>query len=596
MSAGKKELFSFIDSLQQLVSSRTRNEVTKTYFNSLNESKSDMVNRLMQCVWNAEYALLKRMCKESPATDDCLRTTTLKFEKRHTLTVKDRQPAQLTEADFAFMQDNLTDARAMLEQPEVSLQLPHNLQNEPIVVFLLAIDPQKFLLALPDIIGKNRISDILKSSQSIDKKYVKLMDSFVAFQSASSRPSTDSVENALAALQSNELVSLFKRIAHDEYQSLDVLLSRGGGVAAAIRPFRMVWSRFVVWIFVIVVDLLDLVNISIHAIVFKPLTDCANVLKDTMRPDSKKQSNVLFALSSKIRDATSQALTKFGYHASVYLLAAEPQYAERVFHASHTPFNLNKLMFAPGMRQKYRRRCQRCLLVPLDKHLLPHERGQYKTCTQASVFVAGEISSSSYVVIYSHHRGTELGFNSNEYTFLSDRLEMPLVAYDYCGYGDSGGEATESGCYQSVLAVCNWVCTTYKIPLSQIFSLGFSMGSAMSAYLAFKKPDIAGVVLVSPFTSLTEILNIDVPGLNMFRTKNFIHKISCPILLIHGRADRLIPFNHSRNLYWLARRNNRFANVQIYIVDDMDHVFATDAEDLVRNFLRTQSSGSPQTQ
>ena len=611
MATDKKDLLYLIETFEKLVASRTRNPATATLYNSLNKAKTDMVDRLARCVWNAEYALAKNDCAKPPKTqkpspDDCLRDATTRLRNRKTslVDVENKEASDLTESDFVYMQSNLSNARAMLGNSEIALQLPQSLYGEPIIVLLLAVNPDKFLLNLPEFMSRGRFYEILNPKSSTLATFSKLKENFIALQRASPRPTIDSVKSALANLQSDELRSLFQQIAHDDYGSIGTTTG-GGRIINVLQSMRLVWSRFVVWILIMVVDLLDLVTTSIHVVIFKPLFDCSRVLTETSRPDLLKQSNALEALSTKIRNATSQALAKFGYRVSVYLLAAEPNYAHRVFQGKiadpaipllptrpdyANPFNLNSLLFIPGNRKKNREVCHSCISIPLQKNLLPRERESIKTCSEISVIVAGKITPASYVVLYSHHRGEELNHDESEYSNLSWQFSMPVVAYDYCGYGASTGNATESGCYQSVLAVCNWICTTYGVSLNRIFSVGFSMGAALSAYLAYKKPKIAGAVLVSPFTSLTEILKIDIPGLNMFRTKNIIHKIFCPMLLIHGRKDRLVPFQHSQTLYWLARRNNRFADVQIYIVDGMDHTFARPAKEKVREFLEEHRS------
>ena len=569
-----------------------------------------MVDRLVRCVWNAEYALAKNNCAKLPkaqkgsSPDDCLRDATKRLQNRKTslVTVKKREAADLTEADFVFMQSNLSNARTMLGNSEIALQLPQSLYGEPIVVLLLAVNPDKFLLNLPEFMSRGRFYQILNPKSSTQATFSKLKENFIAFQRAGPRPTIDSVKSALTQLQSDELGSLFQQIAHDEYGSVVGPTSSKGGarIINVLQSMRMVWSRFVVWILIMVVDLLDLLTTSIHMVIFKPLFDCSRILIETSRPDLLRQTNTIEALSTKIRNATSQALAKFGYRVSVYLLAAEPNYAHRVFQSKLVepdepllptrldnagPINLNRLLFVPGSRKKDRQPCRSCISIPLQKNLPLREREAVETCSDISVIVAGEITPTSYVVLYSHHRGEELNHDEREYSMLSGQFGLPVVAYDYCGYGASTGKATEAGCYQSVLAVCNWICSKYGVSLNRIFSVGFSMGAAVSAYLAYKKR-IAGVVLVSPFTSLTEILKIDIPGLNMFRTKNFIHKISCPMLLIHGNKDGLISFEQSRTLYWLARQNNRFADVQISIIDGMGHQFARPAIEKVREFLK----------
>jgi len=612
MATDKKDLYCLIETFDKLVANRTRNPATATLFNSLNKAKTDMVDRLVRCVWNAEYALAKNNCAKlpkinKPSPDDCLKDATMRLQNRKTpiVSVKKKEATDLAESDFVFMQDNLSNARAMLRNPEVNVQLPQSLYGEPIIVLLLAVDPDKFLLNLPEFMSRGRFYQILNPKTSTQASFSELKENFIALQRASPRPTIESVKSALVTLQSDDLRSLFRQIAHDDYGSTVPSSTGGGKIINVLQSMRLVWSRFVVWILVMVVDLLDLITTSIHVVIFKPLTDCSRVLTETSRPDLLKQSNAIEALSTKIKNATSQALAKFGYRVSVYLLAADPNYAHRVFQGKFAdaavpllptrpdfsnPFSLNNLLFIPGMRKKDREDCRSCISIPLQENLLPRERQSIKTCSEVSVIVAGKITPTSYVVLYSHHRGEELNYDEHEYSRLSNQFSLPVVAYDYCGYGASTGDATESGCYQSVLAVCNWICSKYGVALNHIFSVGFSLGAAVGAYLAYKKPGIAGVVLVSPFTSLTEIMKVDIPGLNMFRTKNFIHKIFCPMLLIHGNKDSLISFQQSKTLYWLARRNNRFADVQVSIIDGMDHVFARPAKEMVRAFLEKHTS------
>ena len=613
MQAEKPELSSVIHAFEDIVKTRTRNEATSALYNAFNAAKIDMINRLMQCLWNAENELAKNTCAQlsqngvqSETTGECLRRAATKLRSRRAYPLKatNKVAADLLETDFLVLEMNLRNARSLTDQERVALQLPDTLQDLPIISLLLALDPDKLMLNLPKYLSKQQFQNILKPALSPEiDSFSKLKANFIAFQQASPRPTAEKVEAALSDLQSDELRTLFREIAHTDYALHDTVVKGGGKIVnVAFRWVRMVWSKLVVWIVILIVDLLDLLNTSIHFIIFKPLSDCTRLLAETSRPDLIRQSNSVEALSKKIRGITSQALAKFGYRISVNVLAAEPNYAHRVFQGAFTtpesPKRLlpsrkdnaglgigNEVLFIPSLRKKWREYCEECIQISVNDNLLPTEKDQRQPCSKVSVFVAGKIESYSHVIIFSHHRGEELWGSTYSYIKLSRFFNMPIVAYDYCGYGNSTGEANEDNCYKSALAVFNWTCKRYNVVPMRIFSVGFSMGAAVSAYLAYKKEGLAGVVLVSGFTSLTEIIKVDIPGLNMFPTKQIIHKIKCPMLLIHGRADSLIPYQHSERLYALAQRYNKKADAQIEIIDNMDHDYTQTAYDITRAFL-----------
>ena len=87
-----------------------------------------------------------------------------------------------------------------------------------------------------------------------------------------------------------------------------------------------------------------------------------------------------------------------------------------------------------------------------------------------------------------------------------------------------------------------------------IFILGRSIGSAPASYLASKR-NPGGLFLISAFTSIKDVINnhsFNLGGIfikSSFETKKYINNVNCPILLIHGVKDTLIPSEQSKNLY-----------------------------------------------
>jgi hypothetical protein len=92
-----------------------------------------------------------------------------------------------------------------------------------------------------------------------------------------------------------------------------------------------------------------------------------------------------------------------------------------------------------------------------------------------------------------------------------------------------------------------------NVPPGKIISLGRSVGSGPATYIASKRK-VAALVLESPFTSAYNVMAIGkfLP-FDKYNNLARIDKINCPLLIVHGTADRVIPFAHSQKLYAAAK-------------------------------------------
>jgi alpha-beta hydrolase superfamily lysophospholipase len=121
-----------------------------------------------------------------------------------------------------------------------------------------------------------------------------------------------------------------------------------------------------------------------------------------------------------------------------------------------------------------------------------------------------------------------------------------MLALDYRGYGESGGEATEFGVYRDAEAAWAWMTSRGDIDSTRIAVYGRSIGSAVGLYLATVR-SVRAVVLESPFTSgigmaqehagLVPPEMIDLSLDNLERAG----RLDAPLLVVHGSDDRLAP-------------------------------------------------------
>jgi fermentation-respiration switch protein FrsA (DUF1100 family) len=160
-------------------------------------------------------------------------------------------------------------------------------------------------------------------------------------------------------------------------------------------------------------------------------------------------------------------------------------------------------------------------------------------------------------LIFCHGNGGNLSFRAEEYRLLRDRLNVSVLAFDYPGYGKSGGKPSEKGCYESAEAAFDWL-VGQGVPAERVVLFGESLGGGVATELATRKPCRA-LVLYSTFTSVPDVGRIQYPFLpthllmrNRFETERKLAGVNRPVFVSHGDADRLIPIEQARRLFEAA--------------------------------------------
>lgn len=135
-------------------------------------------------------------------------------------------------------------------------------------------------------------------------------------------------------------------------------------------------------------------------------------------------------------------------------------------------------------------------------------------------------------------------------------LGMNALVVDYRGFGGSAGQPTEDGLYLDGDATVDWA---RKHGGKTLVYFGRSLGGGVAVEMAVRHPPEA-LVLVSTFSSAVAVGAEQYPwlpvGLLMRDRYDSIAKIgslSCPLLMLHGEADRLIPPSSGRALFEAAR-------------------------------------------
>lgn len=155
------------------------------------------------------------------------------------------------------------------------------------------------------------------------------------------------------------------------------------------------------------------------------------------------------------------------------------------------------------------------------------------------------------VVLFSHGNGEDLGHNI-EFAQGYRQQGFGILLYDYRGYGLSDGKPSENNTYQDIETAYRLLTGTFAIAPSRIIAHGRSVGCGPSTWLAEKHP-LGGLILESPFVSAFRVVT-RWPILPFDKYKNLarIKDIHCPVLVIHGTQDEIVPFWHGLKIFEAA--------------------------------------------
>lgn len=172
---------------------------------------------------------------------------------------------------------------------------------------------------------------------------------------------------------------------------------------------------------------------------------------------------------------------------------------------------------------------------------------------------------ADYTILYSHGNAEDIFTSTPFFEDLSE-AGFNVLAYDYRGYGTSEGASSEKNSYEDIETAYNYLVNEQKISPDKIIIHGRSLGGAVSIDLASKKK-CGGLIVESSFVSAFRVMTkIQLYPFDKFESIHKISNVKCPILIIHGTKDTLIPFWHSEKLLEKANEPKTF-----YVVENAGH-------------------------
>lgn len=166
------------------------------------------------------------------------------------------------------------------------------------------------------------------------------------------------------------------------------------------------------------------------------------------------------------------------------------------------------------------------------------------------------------LVIYFQGNAAHRGRRSKQFGMFCE-LGCDVLIVDYRGYGENAGSPSEAGLNHDADAVWQYATEELKRPASQIILFGESLGGGVATGLASRLSDRGvvpgGLLIRASFSSLVDAARFHYPWLpvdwllyDRFPSVDRIASISCPVMVMHGDQDRIVPFEQGQELYSAA--------------------------------------------
>ncbi len=170
--------------------------------------------------------------------------------------------------------------------------------------------------------------------------------------------------------------------------------------------------------------------------------------------------------------------------------------------------------------------------------------------------------AGSTALLYFHGNGGNVSHRLERTKMLVDSLGLDVFLVDYRGYGKSSGAPSEAGLCADGEAIYEAARARGFAPERIVF-FGESLGGAVAIETALKKPARA-IILEAPFLSIPKMARVIYPFLPSFLVRTRfdneakIGRVGIPKLIVAAENDEVVPPDHTRRLFELAREPKQF--------------------------------------
>ena len=184
-------------------------------------------------------------------------------------------------------------------------------------------------------------------------------------------------------------------------------------------------------------------------------------------------------------------------------------------------------------------------------------------------------NSNKKTILFLHGNAGNLDNRIDKLNFLGN-MDINFLIISWRGYSGNPGNPSETGLYKDALGGIEWL-NKKGISNDRIILYGESLGTAITTEVA-QNENFAGIILEAPFTSMVDmgqkiypIFPVKFLLKDKYESRNKIKNIKSPILVLHGRKDKIVPFYMGEKIFEMAN-SPKFK----YFTDLDDHMMNFD--------------------
>mmetsp|Transcript_55110 Transcript_55110/g.129000 ORF Transcript_55110/g.129000 Transcript_55110/m.129000 type:complete len:391 (+) Transcript_55110:105-1277(+) len=212
----------------------------------------------------------------------------------------------------------------------------------------------------------------------------------------------------------------------------------------------------------------------------------------------------------------------------------------------------------------------------------------HKGC-QSIPAILQRFHGARYLLVYLHTNGEDVGLCYKFAHALRLILEVHVLLVEYPGYGLCRGTCSEESLRETAFAAVRFAMEGLRWPAEDIIVVGRSLGAALAVQVAATFP-VRGAILISPFLSVSAALQHYMGSMatalagDLYASEKHIQNVNVSLLVVHGKQDRLIPWQHGEKLCALCPSESKMLVCPAEMGHNSD--LLSNAEFLVRPILR----------
>ncbi|BAO74884.1 hypothetical protein WPG_0654 [Winogradskyella sp. PG-2] len=176
-----------------------------------------------------------------------------------------------------------------------------------------------------------------------------------------------------------------------------------------------------------------------------------------------------------------------------------------------------------------------------------------------------KVNNPKGVILYFHGNAGDLSRWGTITEYFS-AMNYDVLIMDYRTYGKSVGKLSEQGFYKDAQYCYDYLLKNYSE--DKITLYGRSLGTGIASYLASRN-NTKQLILETPYYSILDVAEHRFPMLPVkqllkyhFPTHQYLPNAKCPITIIHGTDDSVVPYSSGKKLSELGLINLNLVTVK----------------------------------